>query len=51
MYGYERLSHFLLQNTEKSPEELKSLLTGELIDFTGDCPQSDDITFMFIRFC
>lgn len=51
MYGYERLSHFLLQNTDKSPEELKLLLTGELGCFTGDCPQSDDITFMFIRFC
>ncbi len=48
-FGDERTEEFILSKRNKSPREISSDLIGEINDFMGDAPRSDDITIMTVK--
>lgn len=50
LYGMVRLENVLKKNTEKSPEELLSVVRGDINAFVGSAPQFDDITMLCVEY-
>ena len=50
MFSERRLRDFLEKSKERPPFEMISDLVSEVRRFTGDAPQSDDITVLALRF-
>ncbi len=48
-FGTERLEQFIERHGGCAPDEVKSALRAEIESFTGNTPQSDDITFVVLR--
>ncbi len=48
-FGIERLCALLVENHEKSSQEIVNAVTAALAQFTGAAPQSDDITLIAIE--
>jgi len=49
LYGRSRLENFILQNANKTNEELLKSLNEELILFQNETPVSDDISIIILR--
>lgn len=49
-FGMERLGKILMRNHELTPEQLGAMITGEVDDFSRGLPQSDDVTFLVVKF-
>ena len=49
LLGVERVCDFLLEHRELSAAELIRRLEGNLKEFTGDTPQSDDMTVVIVK--
>ena len=49
-YSPERLIDILTKNRCETIEEMVELVISDVKDFTGDCPQSDDITCIAMRY-
>jgi len=49
-FGMERLEEILKQNSGLSPEALGGRISGEVNAFSEGLPQSDDVTFLVIKF-
>jgi sigma-B regulation protein RsbU (phosphoserine phosphatase) len=47
-YGFDRIEEILQQNTDKSPEELVTILNNDVRDFMGQSEQIDDLTILII---
>lgn len=50
LYGMVRLENVLKKNTEKSPEELLSVVREDIDAFVGSAPQFDDITMLCVEY-
>lgn len=50
LYGMERLSKVLSENTDKKPAELLSIVKADIDAFVGDAPQFDDITMLCVSY-
>ena len=50
LYGMERLSKVLAENTDKKPAELLSIVKADIDAFVGDAPQFDDITMLCVSY-
>lgn len=50
LYGMVRLGDVLKKNTEKSPEELLSVVKRDIDAFVGSAPQFDDITMLCVEY-
>lgn len=50
LYGMVRLENVLKRNTEKSPEELLSVVREDIDAFVGSAPQFDDITMLCVEY-
>ena len=50
LYGMVRLGNVLKRNTEKSPEELLSVVREDIDAFVGSAPQFDDITMLCVEY-
>lgn len=50
LYGMERLSGVLNQNTDGSPEEILRAVKRDIDEFVGEAPQFDDITMLCLLF-
>lgn len=50
LYGMERLTNVLAQNTAKSPAELLPIVKADIDAFVGEAPQFDDITMLCVTF-
>ena len=50
LYGMERLTNILVQNTAKSPAELLPVVKADIDAFVGEAPQFDDITMLCVTF-
>ena len=50
MFSERRLREFLENTGECAPDQLIRDLVSEVRRFTGDIPQSDDITVLGLRF-
>lgn len=48
-YGIERVKKVILSNSEKSVEELKTLINRSIKYFVGQADQTDDITFIVLK--
>lgn len=48
-YGEDRLVQMVKSNGLLSPDEFIARLDADIKDFTGDCPQNDDITVVAIK--
>jgi sigma-B regulation protein RsbU (phosphoserine phosphatase) len=44
-----RLEHIIKSPGATSPDTLKKMIVDALQDFTGQEPQSDDITFVIVK--
>lgn len=49
-FGLERLSKILKGNHELAPEQMGAMITGEVDTFSSGLPQSDDVTFLVVKF-
>jgi sigma-B regulation protein RsbU (phosphoserine phosphatase) len=49
MFGDERLEELLVRIRGKSAEQIQSSILDEVVAFTGDLPQGDDITLVTIK--
>ena len=49
MFGLERLERLILASSQVPANELIQEILAAVRSFTGDHPQSDDITLMVIR--
>lgn len=50
LYGMERLTNILVQNTAKSPAELLPVVKADIDAFVGEAPQFDDFTMLCVTF-
>ena len=48
-FGYERFENIILQNKDKSLDEITSVLMHDLTLFSKDHSQHDDITLVLIK--
>jgi sigma-B regulation protein RsbU (phosphoserine phosphatase) len=48
-FGDERLAKSILKHRNQSPEELTETMMGEVTQFIGDIPRSDDITMLALH--
>ena len=48
-FGEERLERLIREQGASTPDKFKSALKGEIETFTGNEPQSDDITFVIVQ--
>ncbi|HET6350131.1 MAG TPA: SpoIIE family protein phosphatase, partial [Candidatus Krumholzibacteria bacterium] len=48
-YGEERLIQMVRENGHMSPTDFIRLLDADILEFTGDHPQSDDITVVAVK--
>lgn len=48
-YGNDRLINFIKENSHLSPDEFAAALDKDLVRFTGNAPQNDDITLVLIK--
>ena len=48
-FGQTRLRDTLLQNRNRPTAEIANAVRQSLADFTGECPQSDDLTLMILK--
>jgi len=48
-FGEERLEKLIVQHGVHAPDKFKNVLKGEIENFTGNEPQSDDITFVIVQ--
>ncbi|MCD6163579.1 MAG: SpoIIE family protein phosphatase [candidate division Zixibacteria bacterium] len=48
-YGNDRLINFIKENSYFSPEEFVQKLDKDLVQFTGNAPQNDDITLVVVK--
>jgi len=48
-YGNDRLINFIKENAHLSPEEFATALDKDIVQFTGNAPQNDDITLVVIK--
>ena len=48
-YGVERLSRFAEKRRDHAPTDLVGACLGELRNFTGTEPRTDDVTMMALR--
>lgn len=49
-YGYERLKQLLVKNSDKTPDEIKTILINSLYEFCGEQALNDDYTAVIIKF-
>ena len=49
-YGDRRLTQFIREHGDGSPEEITDAMQRELVTFRGDQPRSDDTTFVVMEF-
>lgn len=49
MYEYERLKRIVIDNKDKSSQELSDLIHQDVIKFRGEEPQSDDISIIVFK--
>lgn len=50
LYGMQRLTDILTQNTAKPPQELLPIVKADIDTFVGDAPQFDDITMLCVEY-
>ncbi len=50
LYGMQRLTDILVQNTAKKPAELLPAVKADIDAFVGEAPQFDDITMLCVEF-
>ncbi|MCM1158713.1 MAG: PP2C family protein-serine/threonine phosphatase [Bacteroidales bacterium] len=50
LYGMQRLTDILAQNTDKPPASLLPAVKADIDLFTGDAPQFDDITMLCVEY-
>lgn len=50
LYGMQRLTKVLSENTEKSPSQLLPVVKADIDAFVGDTPQFDDITMLCVAY-
>lgn len=50
LYGMQRLTDILVQNTHKPPAELLPIVKADIDLFVGDAPQFDDITMLCVEY-
>lgn len=50
LYGMERLSKVLTENTDKKPAQLLPIVKADIDAFVGDAPQFDDITMLCVSY-
>ena len=50
LYGMERLSKVLAENTDKKPAELLPIVKADIDAFVGEAPQFDDITMLCVSY-
>jgi sigma-B regulation protein RsbU (phosphoserine phosphatase) len=48
-FGEERLERLIREQGASTPDQFKNALKGEIETFTGNEPQSDDITFVIVQ--
>jgi sigma-B regulation protein RsbU (phosphoserine phosphatase) len=48
-FGEERLEKLIIQHMSSKPDRFKNAIKGEVENFTGNEPQSDDITFVIVQ--
>jgi len=49
MFGEEKMKELFLRNSSQAPQKLKELLEGEVKDFIGKTPLSDDFTLLIAK--
>lgn len=50
LYGMERLSKVLAENTDKKPAQLLPIVKADIDAFVGEAPQFDDITMLCVSY-
>ena len=48
-YGDERTEKMVLQNMNKSPQEIVNVMMEDINNYMGDAPRSDDITMLVLK--
>ena len=49
MFGMDKLKNVILENKEKSAEEIKEAILDSVNEFRGDYEQVDDLTFVVLK--
>jgi serine phosphatase RsbU (regulator of sigma subunit) len=48
-FGEERLEKLIREHGASTPDKFKNVLKGDIEAFTGNEPQSDDITYVIVQ--